>query len=119
MPIHPATNTWPALKWIVGVLLALIVVGYGFFESFDLLLGPKLLITAPANGSTVHDSLIRIEGRTKRIAKIYISGRQIFAQSDGTFSEPLLLGNGYNIIEVRVEDQFGRKLIQKVELVLE
>ena len=112
-------NRFKSLRIIVGLSLAIIIIAYSLFEAFDILCGPTLIISSPQNGQTIKDSLIQINGSTKRIAKMYIDGRQIFAHNDGGFSEPLLLGYGYNIIEVKVTDQFGRQITKKLGLVLE
>ncbi|MCX6712872.1 MAG: hypothetical protein NTY66_01545 [Candidatus Vogelbacteria bacterium] len=106
-------------KTVAGLLLVILVIGYGLFEAYDLVRGPSLVILTPQNGALLRDPLVEVTGIAKRTAKIQISGRQIFAQSDGSFKEPLLLGSGYNIIEVKVEDQFGRRINKKIEVVLE
>jgi len=112
-------SKFKSLKLIVGLTLAVIIIAYGLFEAFDFLCGPTLTVSSPQDGQTVKDSFVQVSGNTKRIAKMYIDGRQVFARNDGSFSEPLLLGYGYNIIEVKVEDQFGRRITKKLGLVLE
>lgn len=108
-----------SIKMVAGSILAIMIIAYGLFESFAILSGPTLEVTSPVDGATLNDPLIRVEGQTKRIAKILINDRQIFASDDGRFSEPLLMGSGYNIIEVEVLDLFGRKITKKIRVVLE
>lgn len=108
----------PPLKILIGLGLAIIIFSYGLYEAHDLIFGPVLIINTPTDGQTVNDPLIKIEGQAKRIAKIFINGRQFFTRDDGSFEEPLLLGYGYNIIEVKVQDQFGRSITKTLNLVL-
>jgi hypothetical protein len=106
------------LKTAAGLLLGLVIIIYGGFEAFDLLSGPTLEILSPIPGAILREPLVEISGQVSRVAKVYIDGRQIFAGRDGRFDEPLLLGYGYNIIEVKAADQFGRQIIKKIEVVL-
>lgn len=115
---HQILEKLPPLKILIGLFLALIALSYSVYEGYDLLAGPSLIVTNPKDGQEFKDPLIKIEGKTKRIAKIFIVGRQIFARDDGYFQEKLLLGYGYNIIEVKVQDQFGREITKTLRLVL-
>jgi len=108
----------PALKILIGLALAVIILFYGLYEAHDIIYGPLLIISSPTDGETLKDPIISVKGTTKRIAKIFISGRQVFTQDDGSFDVPLLLGYGYNIIEVKVQDQFGREITKEMRVVL-
>lgn len=106
-------------KLIAGIGLGLIILGYALFEGFTFWRGPLLVITSPIDGATVKTASQVISGQTARIAKIFLDDRQIFTQDDGSFKETLLLGYGYNIIKVRVEDQFGRSITKNIRVVLQ
>lgn len=108
----------PPLKILIGLTLALIILFYGLYEAHDLIFGPVLIVNSPTDGQITKEPQISIKGETKRIAKIFINGRQIFTHDDGSFNESLLLGYGYNIIEVRVRDQFGRQIKKTLRVVL-
>ena len=120
MKINPQikNNRWPSLRVLVGLILTVVILFYGFYEAHDLIAGPVLVIESPLDGEIFDESLISINGKTKRIAKIFINDNQTFTQDDGSFSEPLLLGAGYNIIKVSVHDQFGRQVVKIINLVL-
>ena len=109
----------PPIKFVIGAVLALVIFSYGLYEAHDLIFGPSLEITSPLDGATTNDPYISIKGSAQRISKIIINGRQIFTKDNGYFDEPLLLGYGYNIIEVKVEDQFGRGIEKTMRVVLE
>ncbi len=108
----------PPLKILLGLILTLTILIYGLYEVHNLIFGPTLVVSSPTDGQTLKDPLVEIKGSTKRIAKIFINGRQVFTRNDGTFDEPLLLGYGYNIIEIKVQDQFGRQITKTLHLVL-
>lgn len=124
MKVMASFNVMAAKKRsVVPLILTLAVIGlilaYGYFEARNFLLGPSLTVTSPQSGTTSNDSLVEISGRAERIAKIYLNNRQIFTSKDGSFSEPLILSAGYNIIEVKAEDGVGRQVKKTVEIVLE
>jgi S-DNA-T family DNA segregation ATPase FtsK/SpoIIIE len=105
-------------KILIVLGLATIIALYGLYESFDILCGPSLAVSSPLDGQIVKDSLIQIKGQSKRIAKMSIDGRQVFADSNGNFDEPLLLGYGYNIIQVKVNDRFDRQIVKTLRVTL-
>lgn len=115
--MRTAIKNIKAKSAIIGAL-ALFIALYGLFASKDLLLGPKLVVLSPKTGQTMTDSFVEVKGSAKRIAKIYLNGRQIFTDDAGNWDESLLLSYGYNIITVSAEDRFGRTVIKKLELVL-
>jgi len=112
------TKKFFTFKTSLGLLFALIVIFYGLYEVRNYLSGPELSVLTPANGAIVKDSLIEVSGETKRIAKIEVDGRRVFANTAGQFATPLLLGYGYNIIKVEVSDQFGRRITKVLEVTL-
>jgi len=107
----------PKIGVVVLVVLALLV--YIYFHSLSLLKGPQLLVTEPENGSLIRSSLTTVEGIVKNVSHMSLNDRSIVFDEEGGFSEALLLSPGYNIIELTVEDRFGRERIQTLELVSE
>ncbi len=79
--------------------------------------GPKLTIISPINGSAVSESLVSITGKTKNVQKIILNGREIDRNEVGDFSEEILLSYGYNILELTVEDRFGKKDSEILQIV--
>ena len=107
------------MPWILTLPIVGVIIFYGYFEARNFLLGPSLTIFSPASGQTKGDSLVEVRGEAKRIAKIYLNDRQIFTRNDGSFDEPLILSAGYNIIEIKAQDEIGRQVKKTVEIVLE
>jgi hypothetical protein len=105
------------LKWIIGTGCILLIIGYGIYQARFVLVGPRIDIVSPEDGDVFSDPLIRAEGEVNNVARLFINGRQVFTDEAGNFSDTLLLEEGYNIIELRAEDRFGRTQIKTREVV--
>lgn len=108
-------------KFVLGLVVFLLVVsgisGYAYFQSRDFLRGPQVTITSPKNGETVEKPVVVIEGATQHVAYISLNDGTIFIDSQGLFKEKLLLLPGYNILTIKAEDRFGKKVKKTLELV--
>ncbi|MBI1998722.1 MAG: hypothetical protein HYS73_00080 [Parcubacteria group bacterium] len=104
-------------KIFLSAIVALLILGYAYHRTEDLLWGPRLAIVSPQNGVSVTAPLLRITGTTKNSAALTINGHTAFTNDSGEFSEDILLAHGYNALEVRAEDKFGRMEIKKIEVV--
>src|SRR3989344_2733444 len=102
---------------ILGGFTFLIVVGYALYETWNYFSGPTIYITSPSNGETLNKSLLEIQGVVKNSATIFLNGRRILANDKGEFKERLLLAEGYNIIDLRIEDKFKRTAEKQLQLV--
>ncbi len=109
-------------KTIIKILIAILIItgiaGYSLYQGRNLIKGPELIITSPANGITVSDPIISINGSAKNISYISLNDRQIFVDKDGIFKEELLLASGYNVWKVEAKDKFGRVVSKKIEIIL-
>ncbi len=95
------------LKWFLVALFAFTGI-YSAYQARFLIGGPKIVLETPQNGATVANEEVTIRGSAENIAKLYLNGEQIFTDSNGHFQEELLLAYGYNVLELRAEDRFGR-----------
>lgn len=104
----------------LGVILIFILIFtiYTFIKAENFLLGPTIIIETPENGQVFSASNVAIQGWAKNISLLYLNGRQIFTDKDGSFKESLLLARGYDIIELRAKDKFGRETKVQREVVL-
>jgi hypothetical protein len=107
------------IKLILILLLIAILGGYFLYQGRGYLFGPKIVIDYPMPAEVVHDSFIKIKGQALNISSLSLNGRQIFTDEHGFFNERLLLGRGYNIIELTATDKFGRVIKEKREVILE
>ena len=111
--------TFPARQLVVavGLLLAIaIVLGYIYFQSYDLIRGPVVEITSPENGAYIEESLLELTGTAKNITELTINDSPVFIDPEGNFKEELLLAAGYTILTIAASDRFGRTTLQTYEL---
>lgn len=62
-------------------------------------------------------SLAMIKGKAKNATYITINGREIYIDSDGSFSEPVALIPGFSVITIDTQDKFGKNKEKKFQLV--
>jgi len=105
------------LKVIVITLFLIALLGYGIFEVWNYATGPKIILSTPADGAVVSESLISIAGQVKNVKEITLNDRPIVIDEAGYFDENILLSYGYNVLELKAEDRFGKKTEQKLQLV--
>ena len=105
------------LKAIVIILFLVSLFGYGIFEIWNYATGPKIIISSPINGQAVSESLIAVTGQTKNIKEITLNDRPIVVDEAGNFNEKILLSYGYNVLELKAEDRFGKTTEQKLQIV--
>jgi len=105
------------LKAIIITLFLIALFGYGAFEVWNYATGPKIIVSSPVNGSAVSESLISIDGQGKNTKEITLNDRPIVVDETGKFSEKILLSYGYNVLELKAEDRFGKKTEQKLQIV--
>ncbi len=98
---------------LAGALFVL----YAGYQILGVVHGPRISIVAPVHGSVQNEDHITLTGVSTDIASISVNGHQIFTDQSGTFSEKLLLLDGYNVIEVRATDKFKRTTVAHVEVV--
>lgn len=100
-----------------GIILGLIILGYGVSKSLNLLTGPEIEIDSPLNGETVREPLLNIKGLVKNAAFISLNDKQIFVDDKGNMTDQILLYEGYNIITFKAKDKFGREKIVVREII--
>lgn len=99
--------------------IALLIVGMVFyihFQARNLIQGPTISLTDTTD-SVLHERRITLNGTAKNIVKLTLNGKEIHTTEQGDFSYPLVLENGYTIIELHAEDRFGRKTLLTKEYV--
>jgi len=102
------------LAYLLAIAIAIILCAYIYNQSKTYLKGPQLNITSPTSGTSTDQTFIPIEGFAGNVSFITMNDNQIFIDESGVFKEKLLLAPGYNIIEVKAKDRFGRIISRKV-----
>ncbi len=97
-------------------LVVLLIIGYSGLKLKDFLTGPQVVITSPSDGATIKKNFVSVQGRAERISQLYLNGKKIFTDEQGNFNESYLLANGYNLLEIIANDQFGRQIIKQLQL---
>lgn len=93
---------------ITGIaIFFLLIVGYAFFRSHDLIFGVKIKEVNIVDGTKVTDSVIEVIGNAKNATKLTLNGREISIDEKGNFNETIALLAGYNIINIQAQDKFG------------
>lgn len=103
------TNNFKRLLKILGIFsLFLIILGYAYYRSRDLLNGIHLEINGLENGQSFEEGYIQISGKARKAKHLTLNGRELFLDDNWRFKEDLLLAPGYNLIALRTEDKFGK-----------
>lgn len=95
------------LKTLGIIALCALIVVYVRFQARNILSGPTIDLTkeyAPLQ----HERRLVISGTAHNIVKLTINGKEIHTDESGMFTHPLVLEEGYTIMEIVAQDRFGR-----------
>ena len=98
------------------ILACLCLVTYVGMQLSNIFRGPKILLTEALPSST-QESLLTLAGTAERAQTIRVNGAPVALDINQTFSLPLLLVPGYNVITIEAQDQFGKTTRMVYELV--
>ena len=115
--MHP-TSARAKLKYLFAAVFFAFIGGYGLYQMRSLIIGPRIIIDAPLDGSSSDSPLIAVSGRVEQVSKLFLNGELLIPDHTGRFESQLLLASGYNIIQLDGIDRFGRWVKRKLELVL-
>jgi hypothetical protein len=104
------------VRWSGIGLIALLVVGYGLFQTRDLLFGAPMTLVQPGSFETVSDSHLRVVGKALHVSELTVNGGRVLPDSKGNFVHELILAYGHNTIELRARDRFGREIVKLVRV---
>lgn len=85
----------------------------------DLLLGSPLTVAIAKDGTTLSDEFLPVTGTAKHARTVLINGRPLFIDRAGNFSDGIILSPGYNVVEIALENQFGKYTTHTYRLVLD
>jgi len=106
-----------ALPRVFLLLLLIALLGYGLFQSRNLIRGPVISIEEPDTAFlSLAEPLFKISGTTQNVSDIRLNGASIFVDESGSFREALVAPQGYTIMTVTVTDRFGRERSQQLEI---
>jgi len=105
------------VKPLIVALVIILIFGYSILKVRNLAIGPEITLYSPIDGASAKTDLVNIKGKAERISQIFLNGKKIFTDEKGNFDEQYLLASGYNLLEISANDQFGRKVAKKLQLV--
>jgi hypothetical protein len=86
----------------------IIIIVYAFFVSKDLIFGVKIKNVNLADGAIFTENIVKVTGNAKNAINLILNGREISINEQGDFEETIVLLPGYNIINLKAQDKFGR-----------
>jgi uncharacterized protein YfaP (DUF2135 family) len=105
------------LQITLGVILLSALAIFAVFKTHDLVWGTNIEIASPKNGSTLSSAFVVIKGKAEGSALLTVNGAKVLTDGEGSFEKELLLGLGYNVVEIESLDRFNRARTQTLELV--
>ena len=102
----------PVAVLTFGLLLVSFFI-YFIFSSQSFWRGPQIAIDFPEEGTTLESSRVSIKGRGRDVTALRLNGRPIYTDEYGNFEEELILASGLNIIELKADGRFGRKISER------
>lgn len=106
-------------KVIIGTMGTLALAGFVAYNVKDIVVGAPLSVRMVKDGSTVADPFLPIQGTAKNARQVHINGRQIPIDTNGNFSDGIILSPGYNVVTISQKDRFGNEREKVVHLVAE
>lgn len=100
-------NAKKTIKLAGMSLFFILILGYAFFVSRDLIFGIKIKNVNLENGSTLTERVVKVNGNAENAIKLTLNGREISIDEKGNFDETIALMPGYNIVNVTAQDKFG------------
>jgi len=105
------------LKFVSIILFSILIVGYFIFNFRIFIAGPEIIVTSPQSGRVTDTELLEIVGKAENVNFISLNDKPIFVDGEGNFKEFLLLSSGYNIIVIKAQDKFERKISKNIEVI--
>ncbi len=102
-------NRWKTKLRAITVIVAFsALIIYGYFQAYDLIMGPVVKIEYPENNQTIEERSFVLYGKTRNVTRINLNDIPIFINTEGEFRERLPLVGHRNIIKIEAWDRFGR-----------
>ena len=104
------------VRWTLGILVILAILGYSGYAAERVFKGPAITIDSPVGGAALESALVRVAGHVERASSLTLNGRLIAVDTSGQFAEELLLAYGYNILELVAVDRSGKTVTKTITL---
>lgn len=104
------------MKRALTISFFILLGAFTAYEARFLILGPRLSLETPLNGSTVEAGALTLAGRAKNVSSLSLNDKQIYTDTRGYFEERLIAHSGINIIKLEAKDRFGRTTTELVRI---
>lgn len=96
-----------AIQGSVLFVCLLLTATYIGFQARFLLIGPQIALTEEVQMQQ-NVRQITLTGTASNISRLWLNGRPIFTDRNGTFAAAVILENGYTVATLTAEDRYGR-----------
>lgn len=101
-------NAKKILKMSLITIFFVLIIIYAFYRSKDLIFGVKIKNVNITDNQTINESVTKITGIAKNAINLSLNGKEISIDQAGNFNETIALLPGYNIINLKALDKFGK-----------
>ncbi len=99
----------------VSILIA-IILGYGIWQSRDILFGIKASVYGVNDGLSVSDPILHFGGNAYHANSVVVDGKTVPLTDAGAWEDTLALLPGYNTIQIVVTDRFRRTVTKEYRI---
>lgn len=103
---------WSKL-WKYGSLavIALLFFGYLGWQVTSITAAPEVVISNPEDSSITYSAIINVQGQVDDETNVYVNGEEVVVNADRTFSAPVDLEKGLNLITVEARRRYSRTAV--------
>lgn len=102
---------------LIIIVCCIVLFGFTLFQFRKIIEGPDIVTININDGQVTRDETYLLEAEIRNAAFIYLNGRQVYTNKESVLRERLVLFEGYNLIELRVNDKFDRQQVRTYRLV--
>jgi hypothetical protein len=113
---HKNINYGFNLKKFLLIISAILIVGYGFFNAREFILGPSIEIMNKNEFREVGKNIVTIKGIAKNTVYLTLNEKPVYLDRDGNFEEKLLLSPGFNTIQMYGRDRFKKETLEELKI---
>lgn len=109
MEATPTNNiTMGTCLRFLGIIALVGLVGwYVSFQARNFIQGPSITLSDTYD-PVQHEQAMPLVGEAQNIVKLTLNGKEIHTDEHGSFSQTLILEEGYTIMTLHAYDRFGR-----------
>lgn len=98
----------PRFFLVLGFALVIVfIIGFSFFQYYQLKRPPKLYINEPADGLNIKSDSVILRGLVSKNSELFLNNKKINVTNEGEFTEKLYLTKGFNKLLVKAVSPYG------------